>query len=835
MIVKNPFKKVNTDLRLHLKEHGYAALIFMAIFCYLELMLHLVIFKGIGLRIFYPILFSLVSGGFIHLACSLLPEKVNRWIGFVAIFALTIYFETQLVYYCIFGSFLPISQMTMGADAVTNFFAQVIHAILTNFWKVLLLFLPVPAAGLLIWKKKFPAKRLTLLQIPLYVILILVIAFGTLFTMRHFKANENSAFSILTNPNTSTTSCVKNLGVAITAVQETRGFLNAKDEEGFEMIFEDTSLEQWEATKPNAQDFDFSKMKSRNPKISAINKYLAGISPTSKNKYTGIAKDFNVITICAESYSPVFIDKELTPTLYKLSTNGLVFKNFYTSFPNTTTNGEYAMCMGLMPNMSRTKVESSFDDSNGNYLPYCLGNVYKEQGYPAKAYHNYFGTFYDRVISHANMGYDFKAIDAGLKMEVQWPSSDLEMFEISMPEYINSEAPFHAYYMTFSGHYQYDWKNAMSLKNKKAVEHLSYSDPVKAYIACNLELEYALSALMEELEKAGQADKTMIVLTGDHYPYGLSEEQYNEISGKEVDTTFERFRNSFICYIPGMEPVEVDSYCSTIDILPTVLNLLGVEYDSRLLAGKDVMSDAPHLAILTDRSFIADDFRFDVSTGKTFNHKGEEIERADLKDYCNYVANLFTFSNGVLETDYYSYVFDRSSEHHSEETLHYADITDPFAEAAVIYVVNDGLMKPESETNFGAKKDALCSEIITSLHIKSGADKKEPDAYKWALSEGLIDESFSMDSPMTYAHASSVLYRYMVKIEGMKPIEINQEIKDAEKEFPHLDREAIVAMHWCNSKKIIAGPSEEESIYKFMDVVIMRYQLAVYLQRMKYS
>ena len=78
------------------------------------------------------------------------------------------------------------------------------------------------------------------------------------------------------------------------------------------------------------------------------------------------------------------------------------------------------------------------------------------------------------------------------------------------------------------------------------------------------------------------ADKTCIVLTNDHYPYGLTEDEYNELAGQEMDLTFEKYRNSFICYVPGLsENIVVDEYCSTADILPTLLNLFGVDYDSR--------------------------------------------------------------------------------------------------------------------------------------------------------------------------------------------------------------------------------------------------------------
>ena len=257
------------------------------------------------------------------------------------------------------------------------------------------------------------------------------------------------------------------------------------------------------------------------------------------------------------------------------------------------------------------------------------------------------------------MGYTFKAADSGLAMKIDWPSSDLEMMEASVDDYINSGEPFHAYYMTFSGHYQYNWDNAMSAKNRDAVKDLPYSEPVKAYIACNLELEYALEYLMQRLEEAGVADKTCIVLTNDHYPYGLTEDEYNELAGQTLDTTFEKYRNSFICYVPGLsENIVVDEYCSTADILPTLLNLFGVDYDSRLLAGTDVLSSGLHVAVLSDKSFLTKTFRYDAGT-ETVIPADENTTVSDklAEAYRLYVDSRFQLSGNILNSDYYAHVF----------------------------------------------------------------------------------------------------------------------------------------------------------------------------------
>ena len=109
--------------------------------------------------------------------------------------------------------------------------------------------------------------------------------------------------------------------------------------------------------------------------LKATDEYQSNATPTRKNNYTGLLKDYNLITICAESFCPWFISVELTPTLYKLSHTGILFENYYGTFQSVTTNGEYTMCMGLYPDMSRTKTDSSFNVAGTNYLPFCLGNA----------------------------------------------------------------------------------------------------------------------------------------------------------------------------------------------------------------------------------------------------------------------------------------------------------------------------------------------------------------------------------------------------------------------------------------------------------------------------
>lgn len=717
----------------------------LLLFCltgvYVELCLHLCVFGSMDRYAGYPVLFGLLGGALCTLAVSSLPKVLRQITGVFLVAAQVLLAEVQLVYHCIFGDFMPVSQIGMGGNVVVNFNSQLLYGIRQNLLKILLLLLPLIAVILCLALRRGQALKLrlrwkqTMASFAVLLALLLTVT-GLMYVGRD---NAFSVYRTFTNVNTSTDSSYKKIGMLATTAQELRYMLFSGS--GSIMITP-SSLNISDVPRTYSsnsynviESIDFTALADSTDSdiLKATDEYLANAAPTRKNNYTGLLKDYNLITICAESFCPWFISEELTPTLYKLSHTGILFENYYGTFQSVTTNGEYTMCMGLYPDMSRTKTDSSFNVAGTNYLPFCLGNALKGMGYQAWGYHDYIGDFYNRNITHANMGYTFKAADSGLAMKIDWPSSDLEMMEASIDDYINSGEPFHAYYMTFSGHYQYNWDNAMSAKNRDAVKDLPYSEPVKAYIACNLELEYALEYLMQRLEEAGVADKTCIVLTNDHYPYGLTEDEYNELAGQTLDTTFEKYRNSFICYVPGLsENIVVDEYCSTADILPTLLNLFGVDYDSRLLAGTDVLSSGLHVAVLSDKSFLTKAFRYDAGT-ETVIPADESITVSDglVKTYRLYVDSRFQLSGNILNSDYYAHVFARESSGGSlADTVVFTDIKSIFNQASVLYMYRKGYVEPEAPDTFGGKATARLGEFIDVLYRIAGLRKRTTPPFR---------------------------------------------------------------------------------------------------------
>ena len=837
----------------------------LLLFCltgvYVELCLHLCVFGSMDRYAGYPVLFGLLGGALCTLVVSSLPKVLRQITGGVLVAAQVLLAEVQLVYHCIFGDFMPVSQIGMGGNVVVNFNSQLLYGIRQNLLKILLLLLPLIAVILCLALRRGQALKLRLrwkqtMASSAVLLALLLTVTGLMYVGRD---NAFSAYRTFTNVNTSTDSSYKKIGMLATTAQELRYMLFGGS--GSIMITP-SSLNISDVPRTYSsnsynviESIDFTALADSTDSdiLKATDEYLSNATPTRKNNYTGLLKDYNLITICAESFCPWFISEELTPTLYKLSHTGILFENYYGTFQSVTTNGEYTMCMGLYPDMSRTKTDSSFNVAGTNYLPFCLGNALKGMGYQAWGYHDYIGDFYNRNITHANMGYTFKAADSGLAMKIDWPSSDLEMMEASIDDYINSGEPFHAYYMTFSGHYQYNWDNAMSAKNRDAVKDLPYSEPVKAYIACNLELEYALEYLMQRLEQAGVADKTCIVLTNDHYPYGLTEDEYNELAGQTLDTTFEKYRNSFICYVPGLsENIVVDEYCSTADILPTLLNLFGVDYDSRLLAGTDVLSSGLHVAVLSDKSFLTKTFRYDAGTETVIPADENTTVSDELAEaYRLYVDSRFQLSGNILNSDYYAHVFSKESSGGSlADTVVFTDIKSIFNQASVLYMYRKGYVDPETPDTFGGKATARLGEFVDVLYRIAGRPETDntalPADYEneefnaahpyynavcWAYQTRLLrqnDPNAEYDDKVDYQTACVLIRRYAIMAgvdTGVDQTQLRQLLRDA----PDLGREAVKAMLWCDEKDITTRDSNLDELLASAGTRISRYQMTSFL------
>ena len=422
----------------------------------------------------------------------------------------------------------------------------------------------------------------------------------------------------------------------------------------------------------SVMDIDFAALaaKTSDATFASLDNYVASLTPSSKNEYTGIFKGKNLILITAEAFSDKLVSPELTPTLYRLMTKGINFTDYTQQASAGTIGGEYQHIFGLFPS-----------DGGGSFLAmskntnwFTMGAQLTALGYYGKPFHNGDYTYYDRNITHNSIGYsdEYMAYGNGMEnlMENAWPRSDIEMFEQTMPMYLDKQ-PFSVYYMTVSGHSLYNLSgNAISAKNWEYVKDLDYSETVRCYIAANLELEFALQSMVKTLEEKGIADDTVIVITTDHFPYGLDIDgglgnlpYLAELYGYAPTTYLERDENGLIIWcgeLEDWETITVDTPVSSIDILPTLCNLFDLDWDSRLLPGRDVFSDAEPLVF----NFV---FDWKTDKGTYIASRGEFTPNEGVTVDPNYVARINSIVRAkmdycwdVMDKDYFGHVLKDS-------------------------------------------------------------------------------------------------------------------------------------------------------------------------------
>lgn len=612
------------------------------------------------------LVFATVLAIIYFIICSFFQKKISYILSSLLLIVTGFIFFSQLIYYNIFKTFYTFYSVG-NASQVIEFREQISIVVRENLIWLLLFFIPT-LLFLFFGRKILLDIKVSKRYRSLLIASILIFYLIGLGSINIGDKGQNSAYDLYYN-NSNPVISVDKLGLITTMRLDIQRLLldwspslNAPAVTAYNPIqnneIVDSNVEELEVEEIeyNIMDIDFDELISKEDDsiIKEMHNYFSSVEPTAKNDYTGKYEGYNLIHIVAESFSSFSVNEDVTPTLYKMVNEGYNFTNFYVpSWDVSTSDGEYVALQGLLPK----KGVWSFSESSNNDLPFVMGHQLKNLGYETIAYHNHSYTYYDRNLSHPNLGYDFKAIGHGLDVREVWPESDLEMMEKSIPEYIDNQ-PFHTYYLTVSGHMYYSFDgNNMARKNKEYVENLPYSDEAQAYLATQVELDKALEYLLDQLEKADIADKTLIVLSADHYPYGLEEETLDEFLGHKAEENFEIYESNLIIYTEGMDPVTVDKPCSSLDIIPTISNLLGLEYDSRLLMGRDIFSDSDPLIIFNNKSFITDKGKYNSLTKEFIPNK--ENENKDIsEDYINWISSIvdtkFYYSTRILETNYYS-------------------------------------------------------------------------------------------------------------------------------------------------------------------------------------
>lgn len=643
------------------------------IIIYLELITKLFCFGAIDLRNgILTVLFSLSAGVLLTLLCSFFGEKHFFKALWGTTFLLCILFCVQNVYHNIFGTFFSLFSATEAAGVLSNFWREALEGIRRSILEIAAIILPLVA--LIVLRRQFSlglgAKQkfsvlIAFLLLHLSAVCCVftgssgVISTKYLYTGDFMPELSVRCFGVLTTERLDLRQLI--LPASAPGSESTPSPADSPVPSPIESPTE-TPAETPIVYGPNVMDIDFNSLISgeTNTTIKNMHEHFASIEPTMQNEYTGLFEGKNLIWIVAEGFSDLALDETHTPTLYRMANTGFVFNNFYTpSWGVSTSDGEYITLTGLLPKSGVW----SFTESASNNMGMTFGRMLGSLGYDCRAYHNHTYDYYNRDKSHPNMGYNYTGVGNGLDMEPVWPASDLEMLQETVDDYIGADK-FHTYYMTVSGHMYYTFNgNTQAYRHMDDVADLPYSSNCRAYIACNMEFDLSMEYLIDRLTEAGKLEDTVIVISGDHYPYGLTDAEIEEIRGYGVDDNFELYRSGLIIWSGAMqEPVDVDKYCYSADIMPTLANLFNLDYDSRLLAGRDIFSTEAGFVIFANRSFISDYGRYNSTTDEFFPTEGVQVPENYARDTIyGRVSDAFAYSAAILDNDYYSIVLPKAA------------------------------------------------------------------------------------------------------------------------------------------------------------------------------
>lgn len=624
---------------------------------YLEIIYKFFIMKDLlTTNTFSVVLFSIPWIIIFTIITSIFNKKVNKILTIVFSFLIILITLAQIVYYNFYNSMFSFLSLTTGTGQVMQFYVM-IASVIARIWYIFAIIL-IPYILFLIFKNKlFDFKKNNLKFLISYLLIFILSFLGIVLVINKNNEGFYSLKRLIFKTHAPMLTIDKTGLFTMEMIDIERYIFGFNEEIYSEQINVNNEEEKVPEVKIeyNTTDIDFDKLinDETDDKIKSMHVYFKNTAPSNKNEYTGMFKDKNLIFITAEAFDTIAIDEKLTPTLYKIANNSFIFKNYYQPlYPVSTSDGEYMNLNSLIPKEGVW----SFKQTSKISMPYGIGNMFNKEGYVSYGFHNHNYNYYDRQKSHKNIGLKYYGCGNGLEKKMNckhWPNSDKEMIDATTSYYIDKDK-FMAYYMTVSGHLNYNFSgNNMAYRNKNKVKNLKYSTAIKAYLATQIELDKSIEKLLQVLEEKGKLNDTLIVIAPDHYPYGLTTKQMNEISTIDRNDKFEKFHTTLIMYNPNIEKTVVDKVISSLDILPTIYNLYGLTFDSRLLMGRDIFSNNEHIVILSDRSWITDKGKYNSVTKEFTSTTNEEIEE-DYIDRINMIVNQrYGMSSLIIDNNYY--------------------------------------------------------------------------------------------------------------------------------------------------------------------------------------
>ncbi|MDG5787416.1 LTA synthase family protein [Evansella sp. AB-P1] len=362
-----------------------------------------------------------------------------------------------------------------------------------------------------------------------------------------------------------------------------------------------------------------------------INEHLEKYETPTNEEFFGVAKDMNVISVSLESFENFFIGEtvngeEITPFLNEFIKESFYFDNFYyQTGQGKTSDAEFLINNSLYP-LGRGAVFHTHDNNEYEALPEILSN----EGYYTASFHANDGTFYNRIEMYETLGYDhyydIDAYEITDENSVGWGLKDIDFVEQTMNYLTTIPQPFYSTLLTLTNHFPYE----LDEEDHFIEPYDSESEILNKFFPTVRYTDESMRIMVEQLKEKGLYENTIIVMYGDHY--GLTDTHYDalgEFLGKEIGTVdkVKLEQVPLIIHIPGMEGETINTVSGQIDVMPTLLNLLGIpEKEDQVMFGSDLFSEERddfvvlrNGTVITDKYIFHNDECFDSETGNIVN------------------------------------------------------------------------------------------------------------------------------------------------------------------------------------------------------------------------
>lgn len=398
-----------------------------------------------------------------------------------------------------------------------------------------------------------------------------------------------------------------------------------------------------------------------NETLNTLNKYFINNDISDINNYTGMFKDKNLIVIMLESVNDIIINKEDYPNFYKMYSEGWHWKNNYSPRNSCSTGNNEMSGMTSLFSIYNTCTANNY--RKNTYFE-AIFNLFNNKGYNTFSAHDYTEHYYYRNEIHTNMGSN--AYYGVEKLGIEYSSiyknwaSD-EDFMNKVLELIDNvdNKNFMAWLTTVSSHQPYYYSSIEGDKYLSLYEDMDIRTDLKRYKSKLKILDNALGILLNGLEEKGILDDTVIVMYGDHYPYGLSTDTINTVLDYDTNVDYENERVPFVIYNNGIESKEFESYTSYINILPTIANLFDLDYDPRLYMGSDLLSkDYESMVIFADGSWKNEYAYYNASRSSIEYYTDKTYTIEELQNINNKIDLKIKMSGLAIKNNYFNYLYN---------------------------------------------------------------------------------------------------------------------------------------------------------------------------------